>query len=293
MRSIGEIKDKDLARRFGDFLLVQGLENEVEEESDGSWTVWVMDEDRLDEANEWLEKFNANPDEAEFVEKARKAEQVRQKKEQELRAFQKRQMKAAQSIQGGFLGMSRFTSAIFIICAVTAIASNLGSNLDFFRVFLISEKPPRVGLIEIQSGQVWRLITPAFLHFGFLHVLFNLWWWKDLGTIVERRHNSIYLAIMFFVIAVTSNTAQYFVGGPYFGGMSGVVYGMLGYLWFRGKFDPNFGLELNPFVIQMMMFWFILCFTGVFGNIANGAHAVGLGVGAAWGYGAAVISRRS
>lgn len=293
MRSIGDIKDKDLARRFSDFLLVQGLENEVEEESDGTWTIWVMDEDRLDEAHELLEKFQANPDEKQFIEKARQADNVRQKKEKELKDYRNRQIKAMQSMQGGLLGMSRFTSAIFIICAITAMASNLGSNLDFFRAFLISEKPPRVGLIEIQHGQVWRLITPAFLHFGFLHVLFNLWWWKDLGTIIERRHSSIYLAALFLVIAVTSNLGQYFLAGPSFGGMSGVVYGALGFLWFRGKFDPNYGLELNPFVIQMMMFWFMLCFTGMFGNIANGAHSVGLGVGAAWGYISAMKSLRS
>jgi GlpG protein len=292
MRSIGEIKDEAQAKRFGDFLLVQGMENEVEYDSDGSWTIWALDEDRLDEAQDWLNKFLANPNDPQIIEKARKAEEVRQKKEKELRDYRKRQMKAAQVMQGGFLGMGRVTSAIFIICAITAIGSNLGSNLDFFKAFLISEAPKAVGLVEIKHGQIWRLVTPAFLNFGFLHVLFNLLWWKDLGTLVERKHGKYYLLAMFLVIAISSNVGQYFVAGPRFGGMSGVVYGMLGYLWFRGKFDPTFGLELNPMVIQMMMLWFILCFTGAFGPIANTAHAVGLGVGALWGYTAAMISIR-
>jgi len=292
MRSIGEIKDEAQAKRFGDFLLVQGMENEVEYDSDGSWTIWALDEDRLEEAQDWLKKYLANPDDPQIIEKARKAEEVRQKKEKELRDYRKRQMKAAQVMQGGFLGMGRVTSAIFIICAITAIGSNLGSNLDFFKAFLISEAPKAVGLVEIKHGQIWRLVTPAFLHFGFLHVLFNLLWWKDLGTLVERKHSKYYLLAMFLVIAISSNVGQYFVAGPRFGGMSGVVYGMLGYLWFRGKFDPTFGLELNPMVIQMMMLWFILCFTGAFGPIANTAHAVGLGVGALWGYTAAMISMR-
>ena len=292
MRSIGEIKDEKQAKRFGDFLLVQGMENEVEYDSDGSWTIWALDEDRLEEAQDWLKKYLANPDDPQIIEKARKAEEVRQKKEKELRDYRKRQMKAAQVMQGGFLGMGRVTSAIFIICAITAIGSNLGSNLDFFKAFLISEAPKAVGLVEIKHGQIWRLVTPAFLHFGFLHVLFNLLWWKDLGTLVERKHSKYYLLAMFLVIAISSNVGQYFVAGPRFGGMSGVVYGMLGYLWFRGKFDPTFGRELNPMVIQMMMLWFILCFTGAFGPIANTAHAVGLGVGALWGYTAAMISIR-
>lgn len=292
MRSIGEIKDEKQARRFGDFLLVQGMDNEVEYDSNGSWTIWALDEDRLDEAQDLLNKYLANPDDPQILEKARKAEEVRQKKEKELRDYQKRQMKAAQILKGGFLGMGRVTSAIFIICAITAIGSNLGSNLEFFKAFLISEAPKAVGLVEIKHGQIWRLVTPAFLHFGLLHVLFNLLWWKDLGTLVERKHSKYYLLAMFLALAISSNLGQYFVAGPNFGGMSGVVYGVLGYLWFRGKFDPTFGFELNPMVIQMMMLWFILCFTGLFGPIANTAHAVGLGVGALWGYTASMISTR-
>ena len=66
--------------------------------------------------------------------------------------------------------------------------------------------------------------------------------------------------------------------------MSGVNYGLFGYIWMKGKFDPGDGLELNPTTITILLAWFVICFTGVFGNIANGAHAGGLAVGAAWGY---------
>ena len=72
--------------------------------------------------------------------------------------------------------------------------------------------------------------------------------------------------------------------GPVFGGMSGVVYGLLGYVWIRGKFDPGSGLYLHSYTVTMMIIWFVACLTGVLGPIANTAHAAGLVMGMAWGY---------
>src|SRR3954447_22551693 len=41
-------------------------------------------------------------------------------------------------------------------------------------------------LPEVCHGEVWRLLTPIFLHFDLLHICFNLLWIKDLGSLVER-----------------------------------------------------------------------------------------------------------
>jgi GlpG protein len=86
------------------------------------------------------------------------------------------------------------------------------------------------------------------------------------------------------VIAVTSNLAQYVVSGPAFGGMSGVVYGLLGYVWIRGRFDPRCGMVLHPTTVMMMMIWLGLGFTGAIPRMANTVHASGLIVGMLWGF---------
>jgi GlpG protein len=85
-------------------------------------------------------------------------------------------------------------------------------------------------------------------------------------------------------LAVFPNLAQFYMHGPMFGGMSGVVYGLLGYIWIRGKMDPGSGLYLHPSTVWMMIIWFVLCVAGLFGAIANTVHAVGLGLGMAWGF---------
>jgi GlpG protein len=110
-------------------------------------------------------------------------------------------------------------------------------------------------------------------------------WLRDLGSMIEGRQSTGQLAVLVLTIAAGSNLAQFFYrGAPNFGGMSGVVYGLLGYIWLRGKFDPASGLFLHPSTVVMMLIWLVAGFTGVLGPIANFAHLAGLMMGVVWGY---------
>jgi GlpG protein len=115
-------------------------------------------------------------------------------------------------------------------------------------------------------------------------------WLYDLGSMIEQRRGSWRFLVLVLVIAAVSNTAQYHYGYWRFGGMSGVVYGLLGYAWIKGRFDPNSGLFVHSQTMTMMMVWFFLCLFKFIPNVANTAHAVGLGVGLAAGYISSVIS---
>jgi len=111
-------------------------------------------------------------------------------------------------------------------------------------------------------------------------------WLRDLGSMIEARQGTLQLAMLVLVLAAASNFGQYYVSGPIFGGISGVVYGLLGYIWIRGRFDPGSGLFLHPTTVNMMLIWFVLCYTNLLGlvAVANTAHAVGLVGGMLWGY---------
>ena len=125
------------------------------------------------------------------------------------------------------------------------------------------------GLNDILHGQVWRLVTPIFMHVNILHIFFNMWWLVDLGTLIEVRRGTLRLAVLVLISAIISNFGQYLwmertdPGVPHlFGGMSGVVYALFGYIWMKGLYQPEQGMILHPNTITIMLLWLVLCMTG-------------------------------
>lgn len=104
-------------------------------------------------------------------------------------------------------------------------------------------------------------------------------WFKDLGYLIEYSFKRKFLIIFVLATGIFSNLLQYFVSGPQFGGMSGVLYAMLGFIWVHKKLQADFEYALPRFDIGMMIGWFFLCLTGVLGPIANTAHGAGLVAG--------------
>ena len=138
---------------------------------------------------------------------------------------------------------------------------------------------------SLAAGEYWRLLTPAFLHFSFFHVLFNCLWMWELGRRVELGLGKFAYLAFFIVTAVAANLAQYFWGGGgVFGGMSGVVYALVGFIWLRRQLTPNPLYALPLSIIGFMLVWLVLCMSGIVdkfigGSIANAAHVGGLFAG--------------
>lgn len=128
---------------------------------------------------------------------------------------------------------------------------------------------------SISRGEIWRPIGPAFLHFSLLHIFFNMMWLKNLGEAVEFERGTSRFLWLCLIIAVVSNVAQLYWSGPNFGGMSGVVFGLIGYVWMKGKTQPQHGIGMTHNSITFAILWLLLCMAGVFGAIANAAHLIG------------------
>jgi GlpG protein len=196
-------------------------------------------------------------------------------------------------------GFGPLTSFLTVASVVVFILSKFGTDEHRIMPLFISNYWQEGDYIhwlkalpEVRHGQIWRVVTPIFIHFNVLHIFFNLLWLRDLGSMIEARQSSLYLGVLVLALAVASNLAQYYYAGPAFGGMSGVIYGLLGYIWIRGKLDPGSGLFLHPTTVMMMIVWFVLCWTPVLGSwVANMTHTVGLFMGMAWGYLASVRYR--
>lgn len=170
----------------------------------------------------------------------------------------------------------------FLGIGLFVFASKFFIDDDLYQLFYISKNNDG-SLREFNSGEYWRIFTPVFLHFNFVHILFNGLWMKDLGSLVESFKGKKYYLLLLFASGVLSNLGQYYVKGPYFGGLSGIVYALLGFVWMNKKFDESSTYSLPSRDVKIMIGWFFLCFTGVFGPIANTAHGIGLAIGMLFG----------
>ncbi len=178
------------------------------------------------------------------------------------------------------------TISLVAVSIIIYLMMNLGLQNLVIAPLLIS-KFIQPTLPEILSGEIWRLFTPMFLHFGIFHIVFNMLWTWELGRLVEWRQGIWLLGSLTLVASIVANLAQYFVSGPLFGGMSGVIYGYFGYVWVQSLSNPRFGVRLNPAIVKLMLGWFAICWTGLlekfFGiAVANTAHTAGLASGIAF-----------
>jgi GlpG protein len=151
---------------------------------------------------------------------------------------------------------------------------------------------------SLAAGQWWRLFTPMLLHFGILHLAMNGMWYWELGRRIESRQGSINLLGLTLLFSLVSNYAQFAWSGPsLFGGLSGVLYGLLGHCWIFQLLAPNPAYRLPRGVLVMMLVWLVICMSGLvsmigFGQIANAAHVSGLLIGCFTGLLGGLYNRR-
>ncbi|MFV9654342.1 rhomboid family intramembrane serine protease [Pseudomonas sp. NY15366] len=189
----------------------------------------------------------------------------------------------------------------FIVFAVTLAGENFSTiRWLSFVDFRIDGEHIYLTYLDatLDSGQWWRLITPMLIHFGWLHLAMNNLWYWELGRRIEFRQGAIGLLGLTLLFGLASNFAQYWWAGPsLFGGLSGVLYGLLGHCWIYQRLAPNPAYRLPPGVLVMMLIWLVVCMTGIFetlgvGAIANGAHVGGLLIGCLTGLLGGMLARR-
>jgi len=205
------------------------------------------------------------------------------------------------------LRRSPLTATVLLLTLIAAAITMVGENYDTIRWFSFSDfridgQYAYFATLEqtLAEGQWWRLLTPIFVHFGFLHLAMNSMWYWELGRRIEYRQGASTLLGFTLLFGVISNLSQYAFGGPgIFGGLSGVLYGLLGHCWLFQKLSPDEAYRLPPGVVVLMLAWLVICLTGVievvsFGAlaIANAAHVAGLVAGCVTGIAGGLLARR-
>lgn len=272
LEALIELKHHNIALLLCNFLLSQQVSAKVKPEGNGF--VIYCDKAQIDKAKAICEDFIKQPNHPKYQQAAWNNGVVSELKGNDpsvLTLFQKQFIQHAGIV----------TLTIFALCWLVFIFSLLGWHITIFNHISFFEQLTLTNLIE----QPYRLVGPAFFHFSWLHIVFNTMWWWYIGGQVERVLGKGALLNLFFISAVVSSFGEFLVSGPNFGGLSGVVYALFGYIWWYGWLAPEKGLTIPKPLVGFILFFMLLGFADVLPvNMANTAHLLGLvsGCGLAW-----------
>jgi len=184
-----------------------------------------------------------------------------------------------------------FHIPIIIFAILFALISNFGSVISAIELLTFTNinvtNQGYISMFDFDQtfwigNQWWRLITPIFIHFSFAHLAFNCLWIFILGEKIENTDGSLIFILLVIFSAILSNCLQYFwTETSLFGGLSGVIYGLIGFCMIV-EFDSQYDrYKLPPALYLFMIVWLLLGFAGIldlfgFGSVANFAHLGGL-----------------
>ncbi|MCW8348448.1 rhomboid family intramembrane serine protease GlpG [Vibrio sp. ZSDZ65] len=256
-----------MGQAFIDYMATRQIDIQMMPEGSGQFALWLMkDEDKIETEAE-LKLFLEDPGNSKYQASSWDMAETRRNPFKYSTPSFLAMLKAKAGV---------VTLGIMLICSVIFVLQQVGLAQAIFSALHF---PAEDG----QQWQIWRWFTHGLLHFSAMHIIFNLLWWWQFGGDIEQKLGSRKLLEIFLVSAAVSGTGQYWVDGANFGGLSGVVYALVGYLWVITWKRPDIGLEMPRPLIGFMLVWLVLGFVQPFMAIANTAHLAGLISGAALG----------
>ena len=304
-------------------MIAEGIDTHVEA-GDKGFEIWARQEDQIERAKKELSDFLANPSDSKYDQAHNRAAEIAREQARKQKKY--RENVVRRSVKTGSGQKSPLVILLIAISGLVGLLTNFGegnkqmlNNQTFQALAFNYMKGPEVAevvnasagnldalnvrLANARRGEVWRMLTPIFIHFGTLHLIFNMIWLWQLGRVIEFRYGTFWLGILILFTGIISNFAQgtipaFVQGTPLpdflqgsapallgdtlvtmFGGMSGVVYGLFGFVWMKSSYDRESRLFMPSSTILIMILWFFFCLTPWAGNVANWCHGIGLVTG--------------
>ncbi|MBT0727341.1 rhomboid family intramembrane serine protease GlpG [Rosenbergiella australiborealis] len=258
---VTEFTNPRMAYAFVDYMATQGITLHIEQQE--NYVVLLKDEQKIDDVQAALQQFIRDPSHPRYLaaswQSGRAGTRLGYPKAEIWRNIKDR--------------AGPLTLSVMAIVVVT-----------YLLLMFVGQQPIFYWLswpANSQQGfEIWRWVSHIFLHFSLLQIVFNLMWWWYLGGAIEKRLGSGKLFVITVISALLSGWMQAKFSGIWFGGLSGVVYALMGYSWLRGERDPESGIYLERGLIVFALLWLVVGYYGVFGNpMSNMAYIVGLVIG--------------
>jgi len=170
-----------------------------------------------------------------------------------------------------------FTNIISLICILMyVIVGVYGNNFFNFDANVLAKFGAN-NILLIKNGEIYRLLTCAFLHVGLIHLVVNMYSLRVIGPSVEGLIGKGKFVFIYLISAISASLMSLvFVDSNIVSvGASGAIFGLMGALLYFGY---HYRLYLNDAIktqiIPVILFNLIIGF--MMPGIDNGAHIGGL-----------------
>lgn len=170
-----------------------------------------------------------------------------------------------------------FTNIISLICILMyVIVGVYGNNFFNFDANVLAKFGAN-NILLVKNGEIYRLLTCAFLHVGLIHLVVNMYSLRVIGPSVEGLIGKGKFVFIYLISAISASLMSLvFVDSNIVSvGASGAIFGLMGALLYFGY---HYRLYLNDAIktqiIPVILFNLIIGF--MMPGIDNGAHIGGL-----------------
>ena len=169
------------------------------------------------------------------------------------------------------------TKLILLICVVMYIILGINSN-NFFNIGINAlVNFGGNNLLIVQSGEVWRLISAAFLHVSLIHLLVNMYSLVIIGTQVETFIGKFKFLFVYLISAICGNLLSLIFNEANIVsvGASGAIFGLMGALLYFGYhyrlyLSEAIKTQIIPVIVLNLLLGFMV------NGVDNAAHIGGL-----------------
>jgi len=139
----------------------------------------------------------------------------------------------------------------------------------------------------IRMGELWRFITPVFLHGSIPHIFFNMYALFSIGSLLEKHFGHARFALLYFLGAFSGNVFSFLFTGEngYSVGASTAIFGLIAAeVIFFYQNRKLFGGQARQAISNAVFIIAVNLFIGLTPGIDNWGHVGGLLGGAmfAW-----------
>lgn len=253
MLLLGQINNPRACKAFTDYLSIQGIDYKVEADNN-QLSVYVA-QGQFEQAHQLYQEFINNPNQEKYLQAS----------------WQLNQPVSGQTQSLGLTNIWRANGPLTKFITLLCISIYCLSAFGYFEFIFTNLS------FSTQADQFYRLFTPAIMHLSAVHLAFNMSWWWYLGGKVEKHFSMAMLLTITVITAVLSNISQALLVNDNFAGLSGVNYGLAGFVWFYGRLAKSNTVNLANNIFGFLLVWMLLGFADILPiSMANWAHLFGL-----------------